>query len=64
MEYENNSNGKTKKATCCGVSTDMEYDAAGNRIFLKDADAGKRTSEYDALGRITIQEDEQGNVIC
>lgn len=64
MEYEYYSNGKTKKATCCGVSTDMEYDAAGNRIFLKDADAGKRTSEYDALGRITIQEDEQGNVIC
>lgn len=63
VEYEYYSNGKTKRATCCGASTEMDYDAAGNRILLEDADAGKITSEYDALGRNTRQQDEQGNVI-
>ena len=63
IEYEYYSNGKTKRATCCGASTEMDYDAAGNRILLEDADAGKITSEYDALGRNTRQMDEQGNVI-
>ncbi len=63
VEYEYYSNGKTKRATCCGASTEMDYDAAGNRILLEDVDAGKITSEYDALGRNTKLQDEQGNVI-
>lgn len=62
IEYEYYSNGKTKRTTCCDASTEMEYDAAGNRILLKDADAGKITDKYDALGRNTRQMDEQGNV--
>ena len=44
--------------------TSLEYDLAGRKMNMDDADMGAWAYQYDALGNLTQQTDAEGNIVC
>ncbi len=62
IAYSYHSNGMPSEVETDGDSITLQYDIAGNRIRLRDTDAGITLTAYNALGDVLSQTDARGNV--
>lgn len=60
--YQYNSWNKVKSITCGSSTTSFTYDPVdGTQTSLSESSMGTTTYEYDALGRLSMQTDSEGN---